>query len=114
MILINFKYDPQSAFHLSPQDNVDDISDSSVILAGPGNTKIKSSSKGSVLQAVIGCEGRIWVEEAPMVHQLKEQAREGVITEVLGLPLTGWRVKTESRPSFNRKKRADLDDFSGI
>lgn len=79
------------------QTTPDEINDSSVILAGPGNVKNRVSKETSVLTVPVGCEGRLWVETAPIVHQLKEQARDGTISEVLQLPLIGWRVKTETR-----------------
>lgn len=87
----------QSAFVLASQTRPDEINDSSVILAGPGNLKNRVSKETSVLTVSVGCEGRLWVETAPIVHQLKEQARDGTISEVLQLPLIGWRVKTETR-----------------
>lgn len=67
------------------------------MLAGPGNLNARSSKNMTVLMVPVGCEGRLWVETAPIVHQLKEQARDGTISEVLQLPLIGWRVKTETR-----------------
>lgn len=67
------------------------------MLAGPGNSNAFSSKGASLLTVPVGCEGRLWMETAPIVHQLKEQARDGTISEVLQLPLIGWRVKTETR-----------------
>nr|XP_008195448.1 PREDICTED: dystroglycan [Tribolium castaneum]XP_008195449.1 PREDICTED: dystroglycan [Tribolium castaneum]XP_974516.2 PREDICTED: dystroglycan [Tribolium castaneum] len=101
---------PYSAFTLKPQLEKDDITDSSVVLAGPGNFKPKSAKSTSVKVAV-GCDGRLWVQTAPLVHQLKQQARDGTISEVLGLPLIGWRVKTE--PKSSRTKRQTEDYGSG-
>lgn len=82
---------------LASQTQPDDINDSSVILAGPGNLRSRLSKETSVLSVAVGCEGRIWEKTAPIIHQLKEQARDGTISEVLQLPLIGWRVKTEAR-----------------
>lgn len=84
----------------------DDITDSSVVLAGPGNLKSRSSKLTSLIEVIVGCEGRLWLKSAPVIHQLKQQAKDGTITEVLRLPLVGWRVKTETR-SLLRKKRQD-------
>ncbi|CAH0551317.1 unnamed protein product [Brassicogethes aeneus] len=103
---------PFSAFSLKPQTTPDDITDSSVVLAGPGNVRIRSSKYTSFLQVPVGCDGRLWDSTTPMVHQLKQQARDGTITEVLRLPLIGWRVKTETRPAV-RSKRQTLEDGSG-
>lgn len=57
----------------------------------------------------MGCDGRLWIETAPLVHQLKQQARDGTISEVLQLPLIGWRVKTETRPALRNKR--EVDDY---
>lgn len=81
-----------------------------MVLAGPGTVKIRSSKTPTAIQVTIGCEGRIWIEQGPMIHQLKEQAREGIISEVLRLPLIGWRVKTETRAGSTRKRRNAADD----
>ncbi|GJQ66324.1 Dg [Trypoxylus dichotomus] len=98
---------PYSAFKLEPQVKPDDLSDSSVILAGPGNLQSKHSKSGSFIQVPVGCEGRLWPNTNSMVHQLKNQARDGTISEVLGLPLIGWRVKTENR--FNNRDKRQID-----
>ncbi|KAK9745888.1 Alpha-Dystroglycan N-terminal domain 2 [Popillia japonica] len=98
---------PYSAFKLEPQVKPDDLSDSSVILAGPGNLQSKHSKSASFIQVPVGCEGRLWPNTNSMVHQLKNQARDGTISEVLGLPLVGWRVKTESR--FNNRDKRQID-----
>ncbi|CAH1112390.1 unnamed protein product [Psylliodes chrysocephalus] len=105
---------PYSAFTLKPQIEKDDITDSSVVLAGPGNLQSRTSKVTSLLQVAVGCDGRLWLSTAAMVHQLKQQARDGTITEVLRLPLIGWRVKTETKPIVRSKRGATSvieDDF---
>ncbi|KAF7273649.1 hypothetical protein GWI33_013649, partial [Rhynchophorus ferrugineus] len=101
---------PYSAFTLKPQLQQDDISDSSVILAGPGNVQTRSSKTVSLLKVPVGCEGRLWETTASMVHALKQEARDGTIAEVLRLPILGWRVKTEAK-AMTRKKRQMVDDY---
>lgn len=59
----------------------------------------------------VGCDGRLWMSTAPMVQQLKKQARDGTISEILRLPLIGWRVKTESK-DISRMKR-DIVNYDG-
>lgn len=98
----------QSAFSMKPQTTPDDITDSSVVLAGPGNVKSKSSKVSSLLQVAVGCDGRLWDSTSSMVRQLKQQARDGTVSEVLGLPLIGWRIKTETRPIVRHKR--ELED----
>lgn len=103
----------QSAFILKPLLEKDDITDSSVVLAGPGNLHSKVSKITSLLQVPVGCNGRLWSSTAPIVHQLKQQARDGTIAEVLRLPLIGWRVKTEAKPALRTKRQASstIDDY---
>lgn len=81
-----------------------------MVLAGPGNLHSRSSKQTSLLQLIVGCDGRLWVQTASLVHQLKQQARDGTISEVLQLPLVGWRVKTETRPIL-REKRDVIEDY---
>ncbi|XP_018567551.1 dystroglycan isoform X2 [Anoplophora glabripennis] len=104
---------PYSAFTLKPQLEKDDITDSSVLLAGPGNLHSKTSKVSSLVQVPVGCDGRLWPSTTPLVHQLKQQARDGTIAEVLRLPLIGWRVKTESKPVLREKRQASstIDDY---
>ncbi|XP_057651670.1 uncharacterized protein LOC130891122 [Diorhabda carinulata] len=107
---------PHRAFMLKPQIQKDDITDSSVVLAGPGNIRSRNSKVASFLQVAVGCDGRLWLSTTSMVHQLKQQAKDGTITEVLGLPLIGWRVKTETKPVVRTKRESDIlygDDGSG-
>nr|XP_023019898.1 dystroglycan-like [Leptinotarsa decemlineata]XP_023019899.1 dystroglycan-like [Leptinotarsa decemlineata] len=104
---------PYSAFTLKPQIEKDDITDSSVVLAGPGNLQSKTSKVISLLQVAVGCDGRLWLSTASMVHQLKQQARDGTIAEVLRLPLIGWRIKTETKPIVRSKRQitGEIDDY---
>ncbi|KAL1502279.1 hypothetical protein ABEB36_007445 [Hypothenemus hampei] len=101
---------PYSAFILKSQFETDDITDSSVVLAGPGNIHVRSSKMTSYLEVLVGCDGRLWESSASLIHNLKQQARDGTLTEVLGLPLIGWRVKTETKPAL-RSKRQTVDDY---
>ncbi|XP_072379675.1 uncharacterized protein [Diabrotica undecimpunctata] len=101
---------PHSAFTFKPQLEKDDITDSSVVLAGPGNLRSRTSKVTSLLQVAVGCDGRLWLSTASIVHQLKQQARDGTIAEVLRLPLIGWRVKTETKPVVRTKRGADVID----
>lgn len=64
---------------------------------------------------IVGCDGRLWLQTAPLIHQLKQQARDGTISEVLGLPLLGWRVKIQTKPRNKRQTddygSGDYDDY---
>lgn len=95
---------------MKAQLETDDITDASVMLAGPGNVQTKTSKSTSRFQVIVGCDGRLWDTVEPVVDNLKQQSRDGTIAEVLRLPLIGWRVKTETKPDL-RKKRQAADDF---
>lgn len=64
-------------------------------------------------QVPVGCDGRLWLSTAPVVHQLKQQARDGTVSEVLRLPLIGWRVKTESAKIVRSKRDIVVEDDLG-
>lgn len=83
------------------------------MLAGPGNLHSKVSKMTSLVQVPVGCNGHLWSSTAPIVHQLKQQARDGTIAEVLRLPLIGWRVKTEAKPTLRAKRQASsgIEDY---
>ncbi|XP_050307693.1 dystroglycan 1 isoform X2 [Anthonomus grandis grandis] len=102
---------PYSAFTIKPQLELDDITDSSVVLAGPGNIHSKSSKISSVMEILVGCDGRLWESTASLVHNLKQEARDGTIAEVLRLPLMGWRVKTETKPILRNKRQTNVEDY---
>lgn len=95
---------------MKPQVEADDINDSSVVLAGPGNIKTRTSKSTSLLQVPVGCDGRLWPSTVSLVHQLKQQARDGTIAEVMRLPLIGWRVKTETVPILRTKRQTFTTD----
>ncbi|XP_065166984.1 dystroglycan 1 [Atheta coriaria] len=103
---------PYSAFKLEPYRNSDDLSDSSVILAGPGTVRVRSSKTTASILVNVGCDGRLSENAATIVHQLKQQARDGTITEVLRLPLIGWRVKAETETRGFRARR-QADEYGG-
>ncbi|XP_030766797.1 dystroglycan [Sitophilus oryzae] len=102
---------PYTALTWRPQYEKDDISDSSVVLAGPGNVVTKLSKTPSLLEVPVGCDGRLWEASAGMVQSLKQQARDGTIAEVLRFPLLGWRVKTEPRELLRKRRQAAVEDY---
>lgn len=91
----------------------DDITDNSVVLAGPGNIKGKSSNSTSILEVPVGCDGRIFPQYTNLIHQLKQQAKDGTISEVIRLPVIGWRVKVY-RDKADRARRQALEPSSDI
>ncbi|CAH1976201.1 unnamed protein product [Acanthoscelides obtectus] len=111
---------PYSAFRLQPPQSLttltssDDLNtDPSIILAGPGDSPTHPNLAGSALTVPVGCGGRLWVATGNLVKQLKEEARDGTVAEVLGVPVVGWRVKkvqpaneVEESGNLDRRKRA--------
>lgn len=87
------------------------------MLAGPGNviksTSTTTSSANTILQVPVGCDGRLWLETTSVVHQLKRQTRDGVISEVLGLPIIGWRVKIDNGEMMMEKRNKRQISDSG-
>lgn len=76
------------------------------MLAGPGNVdKRIVSTQSTILQVAVGCDGRLWLDTAPIVHQLKRQTRDGIISEVLGLPIIGWRVKIDNGDTMMMREK---------
>lgn len=103
---------PYSAFSMEAQVEKDDITDGSVVLAGPGDFKSPTSAADNdvtILKVPVGCDGRLWMFTTSVVHQLKQQAKDGTISEVMRLPLIGWRVKTQKFKM--RSKRQAVEDY---
>jgi neurexin len=53
----------------------------------------------------VGCDGHLWKQHMQLVQQLKQQAGDGTLSEVLQLPIVGWHVKTEASSSAHRERR---------
>ncbi|XP_046388559.1 dystroglycan 1 [Ischnura elegans] len=91
-----------------------DPSDGSVLAAGPGDASSpmgRNSKRGSVLEWQIGCNGHIWQWKdkdakgtgkskgdwrevsGESVAELRRHARDGTLSDTLGLPVIGWRVR---------------------
>lgn len=85
-----------SAFTLGAQTTYTETVDSSVLLAGPGDVKKRSTKQTSNIDLLVGCENKLRDKYISLIHQLKEQARDGTLSEVLGLPVLAWRVQQQS------------------
>ncbi|XP_060527781.1 dystroglycan 1 [Cylas formicarius] len=101
---------PIGAFTLDEQHEKDDITESSIILAGPGNVQSRSTKINSIIRVQVGCDGRLWESVIPLVHNLKQQAIDGTLSEVLALPVIGWRIRTVA-PFNSRIRRDTIDDY---
>lgn len=102
-----------SAFTLGAQKPYIETVDSSVILAGPGNVKRRSSKQQtSNIDLLVGCGNKLWENYISLMKQLKEQARDGTLSEVLGFPVLAWRVQQEAN-TLERGRR-DTPSEGGI
>ncbi|XP_026675143.1 dystroglycan isoform X2 [Ceratina calcarata] len=108
-----------SAFSMHPQSAKESLSDdSSVILSGPGNEKHRKEKHLTALQWQVGCDGHLWRHQTDLVRQLREQAKDGTLAEVMQLPVLLWRVKTESSLLLRSRREAgsgdsNPDDYDG-
>lgn len=86
-----------------------------MILAGPGNVKKHISSRPITIDISVGCYGKLWDNYISLVGQLKEQAIDGTLAEVIGLPVLGWRVYQQKEVILERGRRnvydEDVDDY---
>ncbi|KAJ9584025.1 hypothetical protein L9F63_021629 [Diploptera punctata] len=102
-------------FQIQPLNGQDDLLGDTVVLAGPGNVKKRVSKYSSAIQWQVGCDGHLWKQYNQLIDQLKHQARDGTLSEVLLQPVVGWHVKTDSL-SGQRERReigsgaGDYDD----
>ncbi|XP_018048048.1 PREDICTED: dystroglycan isoform X2 [Atta colombica] len=111
-----------SAFSMHSQSIKDaTIMDSSVIFTGPGNVRHHKNKEShlTTIQWQVGCDGHLWKHQTELVKQLREQAKDGTLAEVLQLPVMSWRVRTDLN-SFLRNRReagsgdyGDSDDYGG-
>jgi len=59
----------------------------------------------------VGCEGHLWKHQAALVRQLREQAKDGTLAEVLQLPVISWHVKSDSNPFLRNRREAGSGDY---
>jgi len=95
---------PRDRLSLIPQ-SVEDLLTDSAISAGPGNVKRKSSAQSSVVQWQIGCNGKVLPKYSSQVQQIKHDAYDGTLAEVLQLPIVGWHLSLSSTGSPFRHRR---------
>ncbi|XP_014612825.1 PREDICTED: dystroglycan-like isoform X2 [Polistes canadensis] len=109
-----------SAFSMHPQSGKLENTnpDSLVIFSGPGNVKYRTEKHLTTIQWQVGCDGHLWRHQTDLVKQLRDQAKDGTLAEVLQLPVLLWRVKTDST-SLSRNRREvgsgdfETDDYEG-
>ncbi|XP_043683650.1 dystroglycan-like isoform X4 [Vespula pensylvanica] len=108
-----------SAFSMHPQSGKENSNpDSLVIFTGPGNVKYRTERHLTTIQWQVGCDGHLWRHQTDLVKQLRDQAKDGTLAEVLQLPVLLWRVKTDST-SLSRNRREvgsgdfDADEYEG-
>lgn len=53
----------------------------------------------------------MWKHQTELVKQLREQATDGTLAEVLQLPVISWLVKTNSNPFLRNRREAGSGDY---
>lgn len=56
----------------------------------------------------VGCSGKLWDKHNILVHQMKEQARDGSISYVTRLPVTSWKVVRQKQSHLIRKQKSNI------
>ncbi|KAG8335221.1 cytoskeletal anchoring at plasma membrane [Homalodisca vitripennis] len=107
---------------LIPQSTADVLTDSA-IMAGPGNTKRKLADHSSVIQWQVGCGGKVLPKYSSQVQQVKHDAYDGTLAEVLQFPVIGWHLTvSSSNPPFRHRRQVvgsgdsenDLEDLDTL
>ncbi|XP_054279195.1 uncharacterized protein LOC128997581 [Macrosteles quadrilineatus] len=96
---------PRDRLSLIPH-KVEDMLTDSAISAGPGNVKRKTSTQSTVVQWQIGCSGKVLPKYSTQVQQIKHDAYDGTLAEVLQLPIVGWHLSVSSTgPPFRHRRQ---------
>ncbi|PSN48490.1 hypothetical protein C0J52_14055 [Blattella germanica] len=98
-------------FQLKPLSGQDDFLGDTVVLAGPGNVRKRTERHSTAIQWQVGCDGHVWKQHMPLIQQLKQQARDGTLSEVLLQPVVGWHVKTDSSSGQRERREIGSGDF---
>ncbi|XP_046492349.1 dystroglycan 1 isoform X3 [Neodiprion pinetum] len=102
-----------SAFSMHPHVSKETSApDASVILSGPGNVKRRREKHPTAIQWQVGCDGRLWHHQTDLVNQLRDQARDGTLAEVLEQPVLLWRVKTDSSSLLRNRRDTGSGDYT--
>ncbi|XP_015515024.2 uncharacterized protein LOC107220800 isoform X1 [Neodiprion lecontei] len=102
-----------SAFSMHPHVSKETSApDASVILSGPGNVKRRREKHPTAIQWQVGCDGRLWHHQTDLVNQLRDQARDGTLAEVLEQPVLLWRVKTDSSSLLRNRRDTGSGDYN--
>ncbi|XP_046628193.1 dystroglycan 1 isoform X3 [Neodiprion virginianus] len=102
-----------SAFSMHPHVSKETSApDASVILSGPGNVKRRREKHPTAIQWQVGCDGRLWHHQTDLVNQLRDQARDGTLAEVLEQPVLHWRVKTDSSSLLRNRRDTGSGDYN--
>lgn len=59
----------------------------------------------------MGCDGHLWRHQADLLKQMKQQARDGTLYEVIQLPVLLWRVKTDSNDLLRNRRETGSGDY---
>ncbi|XP_012275536.1 uncharacterized protein LOC105697097 isoform X1 [Orussus abietinus] len=97
-----------SAFSIHPYEPKEV---SSVVFAGLGNVKHRREKHITAIQWQVGCNGGLWRHQSDLVKQLREQAKDGTLTEVLQLPVFVWCVRTHANTLARNRREIGSGDF---
>ncbi|XP_014478579.1 PREDICTED: dystroglycan [Dinoponera quadriceps] len=101
-----------NAFSMHSQSKYDNMPlESSIILGGPGNVPHRRENYFTSIQWQVGCDGHVWRHQTELIKQLREQAKDGTLAEVLQLPVILWRVKTDSSSFLRNRREAGSGDY---
>ncbi|XP_052126502.1 dystroglycan 1 [Frankliniella occidentalis] len=101
-------------FQLLPQNSREDIlSEDSIVMAGEGNVQKRKWKQGSVIQWQVGCESQLWPQQTRVVEDLKQQARDGTLAEVLLWPVVGWHIKADNSLANRGRREAAGQNEAG-
>lgn len=53
----------------------------------------------------------MWKHQAELLKQLREQAEDGTLAEVLQLPVISWRVRTDSSLSLRNRREVGSGNY---
>lgn len=72
--------------------------------------KKHTSTHPAYIELVVGCNNKLWDKYISLVKQLKEQSLDGTLSEVIRIPVIGWRVQSDANP-LERGRRNTYNDY---
>lgn len=73
--------------------------------------KLNSCSFINPIDLQVGCDGHLWKHQTQLMKQLRKQAKDGTLAEVLQLPVLLWRVRADSSLFSRNRREAGSGDY---